>query len=107
MTYQEDFCTNKDDDFDFMWTIVDKHSDNFKCEANSEKEIVYEDDNNIYTFNCLMSDKIFVNTPALRGRPEQNIPIKEALDNNIVTIKEAINRGLKINSEKKENNINN
>ncbi len=49
-----------------------------------------------------MSDKIFVNTPALRGKSEQNIPIKDALENHMVTINEAINRGLKVNTEKKK-----
>ena len=101
MTYQEDFCTNKDDDFSFMWTIIDKHDENFKCPENSEKEILYEDNENIYTFDCLKSDSIFVNTPAIRGKIEQNIPIKEALTNNLITINEAINRGLKINTEKR------
>ena len=101
MFYQEDFCLNKDDDFKFLWTIVDKHDDNFKCEENIEKEILYEDINNIYDFDCLMSDKIFVNTPAVRGKAELYIPIKEALDNKIVTIDEAIKRGLKINVTKK------
>ena len=102
MKYQEDFCTNKDDDFEFMWTIVDKHEKEFKCPENSEKEILFEDDKNIYSFDCLMTDNIFVNTPAIRGKEEVNIPIRDALNSNLVTLDEAIKRGLKVNIEKKE-----
>lgn len=102
MTYQEDFCTNKDDDFDFMWEIVDKHDKNFKCEKEAEKEVLFEDLENRYEFDCLKSDLIFVTTPALRGKEETNIPIKEALDNGLVTIQEAIKRGLKVNTINKE-----
>lgn len=104
MIYQEDFCTNKDDDFEYLWTIKDKHDKDFKCPENALKEILYEDNEKEYSFNCQMSDKIYVNTPAVRGKIEQNIPIKEALDNNLITIKEAISRGLKINETKKEEN---
>ena len=102
MTYQEDFCINKDDDFAFMWSVVDKHEKGFVCPENSEKEVLYEDEKNIYTFNCLMTDNIFVNTPAVRGKEEINIPIRQALDTNLITIDEAIKRGLKVNTEKKE-----
>ena len=101
MTYQEDFCTNKDDDFDYFWTIKDNHEEGFKCPPNSIVEVLYEDEENIYTFECPMSDNIFVNTPAIRGREENNIPIKEALDSKLITIKEAIKRGLKVSTKKK------
>ena len=39
-----------------------------------------------YSFDCLMSDNIFVNTPETKRKLEQNIPIKIALDNKLVRI---------------------
>ena len=101
MLYQEDFCTNKDDDFNFMWTVVDKHEKDFVCPEKYEKEVLYEDETNTYSFDCPMSDNIFVNTPAVRGKIETNTPIKQALDTHLVTIKDAIDRGLKVKTEKK------
>ena len=102
MLYQEDFCTYKDDDFEFFWTIIDKHDKTFKCPVNAEKEVLYEDETNIYSFKCLMSDQIFVNTPETSRKIETNIPIREALDKKLITLEEAINRGLKVDIEKKE-----
>ena len=94
MIYQEDFCTYKDDDFEFMWTIKDNHTKEFSCPENSEPEVLFEDETNTYSFKCQMSDQVFVNVPSVRGKPEINIPIREALDSNIITIQEAMNRGL-------------
>ena len=60
---------------------------------------------------CQKSEYVFVTTPALRGKPQVDIPIKDALINNLVTIEEAQKRGLKCNvinkeEEAKKNNIN-
>ena len=49
-----------------------------------------------------MSDQIFVNTPETSRKIETNIPIREALDKKLITLEEAINRGLKVDIEKKE-----
>ena len=102
MTYQDEFCTSKDDDFYFMWEIKDENNYNIKCTKDDPKEVLYEDEINRYEFDCERSSKIYVYTPGVRGKEETNTPIKEALDTNLVNIKDAINRGLKINIINKE-----
>ena len=111
MVYQEDFCTYKDDDFEFMWKVNDITPNEFKCPENPVPEVIFEDEKNRYEFDCQKSEYVFVTTPALRGKPQVDIPIKDALINNLVTIEEAQKRGLKcdiINKEEeaKKNNIN-
>ena len=61
------------------------------------KEIFYEDDNYTYEFDEKKSDRIFVTAPAVRLSLEKKYTLKEVLDQNLLTIDELENKGLKFN----------
>lgn len=89
MQLQEDFCTYKDDDFKYIYKITeDEHP------KNEIPEIFYEDLENNYQFNETKSQFVYITIPAIRGRQETKINIKQALINNMVTINELKEKGL-------------
>ena len=107
--FKADFCTPKDDDFKFMYKIndtsepptqiPDENDPNKKEEP--QPEIFFEDSENFYQFPYLKSDKIFLETEALRGFPAKKISLKEALTNQIVTLEELKTKGLKFETVSK------
>lgn len=89
-----DFCTYKDDDFKFISKIEEVNDNN---ENIKEKEVFYEDENNYYEFDEVKSDKVFIVSPAVRLSGEKRYSLKEVLLNNILTIDELEEKGLKFN----------
>lgn len=92
MSFQPDFCTLKDDDFNFMYKIEEVEHE--KIEG---VETFYEDTENYYQFDETKSDFIVLKTPAVRGKQELQIPLKVALYNKYVTIDELKEKGLQFN----------
>lgn len=106
MKMQEDFCTYKDDDFKFMYEIKEEPQSPEETSPNpteeSKKDVVYEDEKYRYEFSEPKSNRVFIVTPAVRGTSEKKIPIKQALNNNLLTIDEVIAKGLKLTKIDKE-----
>lgn len=108
MKFQNDFCTYKDDDFKFIFTIEETPKEEVKTpEGESQvveepqKEIFYEDSNYQYEFDETKSNRIFIVSPAVRGKEEKKISLKEALNYNLVTMDELESKGLKFNKIEK------
>ena len=104
MSFQSDFCTFKDDDFKYIYTIEEiPKAEVIPAEGEVQvieddvKEIFFEDDNYKYEFNETKSDRVFIVIPSVRGREEKKIALKDALNNKLVTIEELENKGLKFN----------
>lgn len=105
-----DFCTYKDDDLKFLFTIEDESEKPQPelDEEGKEKEIptetFYSDEEYDYVFDYSKSDQIYIINPAIRGREERRYKLKEILDNKMLTIEELENKGLKFKkvSKKKE-----
>lgn len=95
--YQEDFCSNKDDDLDFIWTVLDENKS-----YSDALEIIYEDDNYQYELAEGNKDNIFVVYPSVRGRDEKKVPLMEIINNNTYSINELIDHGLIITKVVKE-----
>lgn len=103
--FQEDFCTYKDDDFRFIFEIEEENLEN---SPSTEKEIFFEDENYLYEFETEKSNKVFIKTPAVRGKIEMKYPLKDILYNNILTPDDLAKKGLKFNKiSKSEGNLNN
>lgn len=92
---QPDFCTYKDDDFMFIYEVVDEFTG--EVSDDSVPEVLYEDDTYRYEFDTYKSPFVFVTTPAVRGKVETKTPIRTVLDSGILTIDQLIDRGLVIN----------
>ena len=99
MDFQPDFCTYKDDDFKFIFEIVDESDKN---EVALEKEIFYEDENNTYEFDSKKSDYIFIVKPKVRASEEVRYSLKDVLNNGWLTIDDLEKAGLKFNRVSKE-----
>lgn len=103
--FQEDFCTYKDDDFRFIFEIEEE---NLESTTTTEKEIFFEDENYLYEFETEKSNNVFIKTPAVRGKIEMKYPLKDILNNNILTPDDLAKKGLKFNKiSKTEGNLNN
>lgn len=106
--FQDDFCTYKEDDFSFMYYLkeepIDESPDNSNVAVDEKKEVIYEDENYRYEFDETKSDRIFVITPAVRGAEEKRYPIKQVIQNKMLTMEELAAKGLKFNKidKKKE-----
>ena len=92
MQKQYDFCTYKDDDFKFMYTVEE-----LEHEKVDQVETFYEDLENYYQFTETKSDYVIIKTPAVRGKEEQTCPLKTALAYGLVTIDELKEKGLEFN----------
>ena len=101
---QADFCTYKDDDFKFIFEILDESANNTTDEKNTQPEVIYEDENYTYQFDTPKSNYIFITTPAVRGKEEQKIPLMTIINNKLLTIEELENKGLKITKKEKKKN---
>ena len=108
MEYDKDFCTYKDDDFEFLWTVTDETPTDLKPILNEKgetiPEVIFEDTDYRYEFEVPKSNYVFVTTPEVRGKKEVKIPIRDVLTNNLLTIDELQSRGLVCNKidKKKE-----
>lgn len=98
--FMADFCTYKDDDFKFISKIEEENSDSETTDDNI-KEVFFEDENYYYEFDKPRKDKIFVTSPAVRLTPEKRYSLVEVLNNNLLTISDLEEKGLKFNKTAK------
>lgn len=96
----DDFCTYKDDDFKFLAVIEEEKLDSETTEEK-QKEVFYEDDSYYYEFDEPKKDRIFISAPAVRLTPEKKYSLMDVLNNNILTIDELEEIGLKFNKVQK------
>lgn len=95
-TFQPDFCTYKDDDFKFMYTI-EEEPQTVADETLKQKEVIYEDEQYRYEFDEIKSNRIFIVTPAVRGKEEIRYPLMDIIHGNVLTLDELASKGLKFN----------
>ena len=100
VSVMSDFCTYKDDDFKFISTIEEEKLDS-ETTGEKEKEAFYEDDTYYYEFDEAKKDRIFVVAPAVRLSSEKRYTLMEVLNNNMLTIDELEEKGLKFNRVEK------
>ncbi len=92
----EDFCKYKDDDFYFMYEVtVDPLPEG--VEEIKTPDSFLEDETYRYEFETQMKDRVFITTPGVRGRAPKKIPLKQVLDQKILSLEDLTNRGLKYN----------
>lgn len=105
MKYLDSFCTYKDDDFSFLWTIVDETPKDLEPTKNEQgeviPEVVYEDSEYRYQFELPKSNYVYVYVPKVRGKEEKKYPFKSLLQNNTLTMDQLIERGLDVKKVKK------
>ena len=98
MTFQEDFCTDKDDDLKFIFDILDETPKTLTPTLDEEGEVVWEvfyrDDSNEYSFELPKSNYIYITAPEVRGKKAKKIPLKEVLEKKLLTIEELKEKGL-------------
>ena len=107
MNYQSDFCTFKDDDFLFIYEFRDESSkENIQPIKNENgetiPEVFFEDEKYRYEFDVPKSQYVYVVIPAIRGRVEKKIPLKEVLSTKLLTIEQLKEDGLQFNKIDKE-----
>lgn len=113
MSYQQDFCTYKDDDFKFIFEIEEEEHENVNIGEAIEgqsgliEEKFYEDGKYEYYFDEKKSNYIFITTPAVRGKNATRISLQDVLNNNLLTIDELEEKGLKFERREKESAIQN
>ena len=96
--FQEDFCTVKDDDFKFLFEIIEETEN---VEIVKEKEVFYEDSEYTYEFDETKSNYVFLVTEEKETIPSKRINVKTALESNLVTINDLEEKGLNFNKIKK------
>ena len=97
-SFQNDFCTYKDDDFKFIWGIKQEDEQNSTDNINEGPEVFYEDETYRYEFNKIGTlDRTFIVTPEVRGKVATSTPLRSVLLNNVLTIKDLEDKGLKFN----------
>ena len=101
MEFQDDFCTEKDDDLKFIFEIKEETKD---VELKDEEEVFFEDENYKYTFDKVKSDYIFITTPENRGREAKKISLKEVLNNKLLSIDDLEEKGLSFKKVNKNEN---
>lgn len=98
MGFHDDFCTYKDDDFSFIYTVSDETPDGVvevvDEEGNIIPEVFYEDEIYRYEFQVPKSSYVFIKTPAVRGKDETKTPLLTALSTGMVTIEDVEKKGL-------------
>lgn len=106
-----DFCTDKKDTFKYHFEIVDESNEltcpeqTPTCETQPEtcielEEVFYEDKNNKYILNCKKSHLISLITKTETGEIDQKYSLKDALNQQIVTIDDLKNKGLEFEKQK-------
>ena len=98
----DDFCTYKDDDFSFLWKIEEKEALESSEEESSGPEVIYEDENYRYEFPKPKMARIFIVTPKVRGKARTETPLRQILDQQILTIDELMEKGLQCNKIDKQ-----
>ena len=99
---QSDFCTYKDDDFEWLWKVEQEDVGELTEEENTPYAF-YEDEINRYEFsNQKIIDHTFISRGNIRGRNKIQIPLREILNTNRYSLEELTNRGLKYNTINKE-----
>lgn len=104
--FQNDFCTYKEDDFKFLWELKEEP----KVETpntppvEQKKEVIFEDEVYRYEFDEEKSNRIFVIMPAVRGASEIRYPLRQVIQNKMLSMDELAAKGLKFNKidKKKE-----
>lgn len=97
----EDFCKYKDDDFYFIYEIeIDPLPEG--VEEVKQAEPFWEDEINRYEFDTVQKDRVFITTPGVRGRAPKKIALNDVLTQNILTLEQLTERGLKYNTINKE-----
>jgi hypothetical protein len=110
MSFQNDFCTFKDDDFKFLYQIKDESPEvlePLKNEAGEDiPEVFYEDETYRYEFDLPKSSYIYVTVPENRGRAEKKIQFMDAVRQGLVTLDELESKisFTKINKLEEKNN---
>ena len=99
---QSDFCTYKDDDFEWLWKVEQEDVGELTEEENTPYAFL-EDDINRYEFpNQKTIDYTFITRGNIRGREKLQIPLRDILNTNRYTLEELTKRGLKYNTINKE-----
>ena len=94
---REDFCKYKDDDFFFLYEVeIDPLPEG--VEEVKTPEPFWEDQVNRYEFDTVQKDRVFITTPGIRGRAPKKIPLNDVLTQNILTLEQLAERGLKFNT---------
>ena len=97
-SFQNDFCTYKDDDIKFIWEIKQEDEQNSIDNTNEGPEVFYEDETYRYEFDKIGTlDRTFIVTPEVRGKVATSTPLRSVLLNNVLTIKDLEDKGLKFN----------
>ena len=111
ITIPKDFCNEKDDTFKYDFEILDENKEELCIKedpTNKEQkpkeyiETFYEDENNLYKLKCKKSDYIFLITKDKTGKIIKKIPLKQSLNQKIVTIEDLKTKGLEFVQEKKK-----
>ena len=61
-------------------------------------EPFWEDQTYRYEFDSVQKDRVFITTPGVRGRAPKKIPLNQVLTQNILTLEQLKERGLKYNA---------
>ena len=77
------------------WIESDKDLSASVAKAKKLTEVFYEDDTYRYEFDKPTLDRITITTPAVRGKAETSIPLRQVLASNLLTIDELEKKGLK------------
>lgn len=96
---QIDFCTYKDDDFAFIFEVIDE-SGNIE-DAQGEKAILFEDENYFYEVDKNKIDYLFAVAPEVRGRSAVKISLRGALQENILSIDDVLKKSSLIQKREK------
>ena len=94
---QDDFCEYKNDDKDFIWTVVDENKS-----FSDAIEIIYEDQKYQYELSEGNKDNIYIVYPEVRGREEEKVKLMDIINSNKYSMDQLIERGLNITKVVKE-----
>ena len=95
---QADFCTYKNDDDAFLWTVIEDDG----LYEDSEYEVLYEDDKYYYEYPVERFQNTYILYPGVRGKPEREILLRDALNSHMYSFEELKSRGLTIHQRAKE-----
>ena len=93
----EDFCKYKDDDFYFMYEITIEPLPE-GVEEIKTPDPFWENETYRYEFEVQQKNRVFITTPGVRGRAPKKIPLNQVLTQNILTLEQLTERGLKYNT---------
>ncbi len=106
MSFHNDFCTYKNDDFKFIYQVTDETPSTIQPNKNEKgeevPEVFYEDSINRYEFKLPKSNYVFITTPEVRGKAATKMPLIRALTEKVVSIDEVKEKGLVFDTINKE-----